>query len=314
MWWIFFYFRIDTKNYIGIFNNDGYSVCDAKEQPNDIFESGNVILSFGKTLIEIFSFGQAQTNNINNINNNNQNNNNKLEKKFEIPLNNNNNNPNNNINNDNNEILCVYLYQNRIICGHRSGAISIWTPTPGVYLQKNTEFKPSGSAINKILCAKLQYGKGFKDFLLSCCADGTIKVISLESFQIAGTSQNYGNEVMDIKMVNDIDGENLFIISLKNGELKVLDMELKPIMDIPSRFSTNKVRYVIGMKKPDTIKDDAIGDILIITEGQNLDVFTWIKPESINIKNPHNNTPHAPHQPHFPHNQGGPHFNFGKYH
>ena len=310
MWWIFFYFRIDTKNYIGIYNNDGYFVCESKEQPNDIFESGNVILSFGKTLIEIFSFGQAQNNNNNNINNNNQNNNNnKLEKKYEIPLNNNNN-PNNNINNDNNEILCVYLYQNRIICGHRSGAISIWTPTPGVYLQKNTEFKQSDSAINKILCAKLQDGK---DYILSCCADGTIKVISLESFQVIATSQNYGYEVMDIKMVNDIDGKNLFIISLKNGELKVLDMKLQLIMDIPSRFSTNKVRYVIGMKKPNSIQDENIGDILIITEGQNLDVFTWIKPESINIKIPHNNMPHAPHQPYYPHNQGTPHFGYGKY-
>ena len=103
--------------------------------PNDIFESGNVILSFGKTLIEIFSFEQAQNNNNNiNINNNqNNNNNNKIEKKYEIPLNNNNNpNNNNEINNDNNEILCVYLYQNNVICGHRSGVISIWTPTPGV--------------------------------------------------------------------------------------------------------------------------------------------------------------------------------------
>ena len=105
--------------------------------PNDIFESGNVILSFGKTLIEIFSVEQAQNNNNNiNINNNQNNNNNKIEKKYEIPLNNNNPNNNNEINNDNNEILCVYLYQNNVICGHRSGVISIWTPTPGVYLQK----------------------------------------------------------------------------------------------------------------------------------------------------------------------------------
>ena len=308
---MFFYFRIDIKNYIGIYNNDGYFVCEAKEQPNDIFESDNVILSFGKTLIEIFSFEHAQNNNNNNINNNNQiNNNNKIEKKFEIPLNNNNLNNNNNDNN-NNEILCVYLYQKLIICGHRSGVISIWTPTAGIYLKKEAEFKPSDSAINKMLCAKLQDGK---DFLLTCCADGTIKVISFEPFQVTATSPNYGYEVMDIKMVNDFDGNNLFIISLKNGELKLLDMQLKFIMDIPSRFSTNKVRYVIGMKKPNTIQDNTIGDILIITEGQNLDIFAWIKPESINIKNPHNNMPHAPHQPHFPHNQGGPHFGYGKYH
>ena len=281
--------------------------------PNDIFESGNVILSFGKTLIEIFSFEQAQNNN-NNINiNNNQNNNNKIEKKYEIPLNNNNPNNNNEINNDNNEILCVYLYQNNVICGHRSGVISIWTPTPGVYLKKKGEFKPSNSAINKILFAKFQDGK---DYLLSCCADNTVKIISLESNQIVKESDNYGNEVMDIKMVNDIEGNNLFIISLKNGELKLLDMQLNLIMDIPSRFKTNKVRYVIGIKNPESNIDNNNGDLLIITEDQNLDIFTWIKPESIinmNNKNPHTNMPHGPHQMHFPHNRGGPHY-YGNYH
>ena len=154
--------------------------------PNDIFESGNVILSFGKTLIEIFRFEQAQNNN-----------NNKIEKKYEIPLNNNNNpNNNNEINNDNNEILCVDLYQNNVICGHRSGVISIWTPTPGVYLQKKGEFKSSNSAINKILFAKFQDGN---DYLLSCCADGTVKIVSLESSKVVKESENYKNEVMDIK-------------------------------------------------------------------------------------------------------------------
>ena len=308
----FFIYSINIKNYIGIYNDNGYFVCEAKEMPNDIFESGNVILSFGKTLIEIFSFEHDQNNNNNNININNQNNNNnKFVKKYEIPLNNNNNpNNNNDNNNDNNEILCVYLYQNNIICGHRSGFISIWTPTAGVYLQKKGEFRPSESAVNKIIFTKFSDGN---DYLLSCCADNTVKILSLEG-KVLKNSQNYGYEVMDIKMVNDIDGNNLFIISLKNGELKVLDMQLNLIMDIPSRFSTNKIRYVIGMKKPNTIQDDTIGDILIITEGKNLDVFTWIKPESINIKIPHNNMPHALHQPHFHHNQGVPYFGYGKYH
>ena len=283
--------------------------------PNDIFESGNVILSFGKTLIEIFRFEQAQNNNNNiNINNNQNNNNNKIEKKYEIPLNNNNNpNNNNEINNDNNEILCVDLYQNNVICGHRSGVISIWTPTPGVYLQKKGEFKPSNSAINKILFAKFQDGN---DYLLSCCADGTVKIVSLESSKVVKESENYKNEVMDIKMVNDIEGNNLFIISLKNGELKLLDMQLNLIMDIPSRFKTNKVRYVIGIKNPESNTDNNNGDLLIITEDQNLDIFAWIKPESIinmNNKNPHTNMPHGPHQMHFPHNRGGPHY-YGNYH
>ena len=93
-------------------------------------------------------------------------------------------------------------------------------------------------------------------------------------------------------------------------------MQLNLIMDIPSRFKTNKVRYVIGIKNPESNIDNNNGDLLIITEDQNLDIFTWIKPESIinmNNKNPHTNMPHGPHQMHFPHNRGGPHY-YGNYH
>ena len=308
MWWIIlFIYSINITNYIGIYNNQGHCACESKETPNDIFESGNVILSFGKTLIEIFVYNQVQNNNNNNTNNNNQNNNNKLEKKYEIPINNNNNpNNNNNDNNNNNEILCVQLYQNQIICGHRSGFISLWNPTSGVYLQKKGELKVSESAINKMLYSKLQDGK---DYLFLCCADGTVKI--LESGKVLSTPQNFGKEIMDIQMVKDFEGNILFIISLKNGELKVLDLSLSNIiLDIPSRFSTNNVRHVIGMKKPNDIKNNTIGDLLIITEGKNLDVFTWIKPVNFNTKNPHNNMPYPPHQPHYT----GPHYNHGKHH
>ena len=307
MWWIIlFIYSINITNYIAIYNNQGYCTCEAKETPNDIFESGNVILSFGKTLIEVFVFNQVQNNNNNNTNNNNQNNNNKIEKKYEIPINNNNNPNNNNNDNNNNEILCVQLYQNQIICGHRSGFISLWNPTSGVYLQKKGELKVSESAINKMLYSKLQDGK---DYLFLCCADGRVKI--LESGKVLDTPQNFGKEIMDIQMVNDFVGNTLFIISLKNGELKVLDLKLSElILDIPSRFSTNKERHVIGMKKPNNVKDDTIGDILIITEGKNLDIFTWIKPGSFNIKNPHNNMPYPPHQPHYT----GPHYIHGKHH
>ena len=307
MWWIIlFIYSINITNYIAIYNNQGYCTCESKETPNDIFESGNVILSFGKTLIEIFVFNQGQNNNNNNTNNNNQNNNNKLEKKYEIPINNNNNPNNNDNNNNNNEILCVQLYQNQIICGHRSGFISLWNPTSGVYLQKKGELKVSESAINKMLYSKLQDGK---DYLFLCCADGTVKI--LESGKVLPTPQNFGKEIMDIQMVKDFEGNILFIISLKNGELKVLDLSLSNIiLDIPSRFSTNNVRHVIGMKKPNDIKNDTIGDLLIITEGKNLDVFTWIKPINFNTKNPHNNMPYPPHQPHYT----GPHYNHGKHH
>ena len=68
-------------NLVNLFIDNGYCLCKANEEANDIFESGNVILTFGKTLIEIFRFIPAENNNNNNPNNNNQNNKNKLKKK-----------------------------------------------------------------------------------------------------------------------------------------------------------------------------------------------------------------------------------------
>jgi len=173
-----------------------------------------------------------------------------------------------------------------------------------------------------MLYAKLQDNN---DYLFLCCEDKTVKILSLKSGQVVQTSQEYQSEVIDIKVVNDFDGNNLLIISLKNGELKLLDETLKFIFDIPSRFSTDGIRYVIGLKKPENIQDNNKGDLLIITEGKNLDIFNWIKPGSFIKKNPHNNQmndvqmntqqnqqhqphySHQPHQPYHPYYQGGHH-------
>ena len=94
---------------------------------------------------------------------------------------------------------------------------------------------------------------------------------------------------MDIKLVNDYDKENILIISLKNGNLKVFDLNLQFLFDIPSRFKYNNTRYIISLKNPLSAKDDTKGDLLLITEGNNLDMFTWIKPGIVNINNNHNN-------------------------
>ena len=94
---------------------------------------------------------------------------------------------------------------------------------------------------------------------------------------------------MDIKLVNDYDQKNMLIISLKNGNLKVLDLNLQLLSDIPSRFKYNNTRYIISLKNPLSAKDDTKGDLLLITEGNNLDMFTWIKPGIVNINSNHNN-------------------------
>ena len=249
-------------------------------------------------------------NNQNNNNNNNDNNNNNiknnLEKRHEIPINNNNL-TNNNNDDSKNEILCYQLYQNYIICGHRSGILSTWKPTNEMKLEKSGQTQVTESAINKILFTKLSDNK---DYLYLACADGTVKVYSLNENRIEATSQKYEQEIVDIKMINDFEKKSNIIISLKNGEIKVLDLNLKFLFDIPSRFGTKNIRYVIGLQKPKNNNDNTKGDLLLITEGKNLDIFTWIKKGSFKVINPHNNNPHNnPHNnnmqmqfqpPHFP--------------
>ena len=250
--------------------------------------------------------------------NNNNNNINKLEKKSEIPINNNNNNNDNNkiINNDNNiniinnevtqdEILCTELYNQIIICGHKSGLITLWKPTSGVYLQNQGQQKISDKAINKLLLTKLSDNK---DYLILCCGDKTIKILSLENNQLVQTF-NYEDDVMDIIIANDYDNQIVFILSLKNGLIKVLNEKFEFLFDIESRFKVNKPRKIIAMKNQSMPQDNSHGDFLLITEGNVIDMYTWIKPKSNkpefygqknNVKN-NNNQQHPPH--HYPHQQ-----------
>ncbi len=303
-------YSLDDTNFIAIFNDQGFFTCQTKDSPNDILESDNIIVTFGKNFIEFFSYSQI-------IDNNNINNNKiiyKLEKKYEIPINNNNNNNNNNIiNNDNNiniinnqdindEILCFEVFNNTIICGHQSGKISTWQSNNGINLQKQGEQKITDKSINKMLIRKFADNK---EYLILCCSDKTLKVFSFEVGQVVKTFQ-LEDEVMDIKTANNFDNQNVFIVSLKNGLLKVFNDELKILFDITSRFNINKTRKVISMKN--LSQDNSMGDYVLITEGNSIDMYRWIKPGSFkpkfqggpnknNINNNSNmNFPHHPHQ------------------
>ena len=279
-------YSLDDTNFIAIYNDQGLFTCQTKDSPNDILESDNIIVTFGKNFIEFFSFSQI-------FNNNDINDNNiiyKLEKKNEIPINNNNNNNNNNIiNNDNNiniinnqdvndEILCFEVFNNFIICGHQSGKISTWQSNNGINLQKQGEQKICSEAINKMLLRKFVDNK--KDLIL-CCSDKTLKVFSLEVGTVVNIVQ-LEDEVMDIKTANNYDNQNVFIISLKNGLLKVFNDELKILFDITSRFNINKTRKVISMKN--LSQDNSMGDYVLITEGNSIDIYRWIKPGSFKPK------------------------------
>ena len=287
----FIFYSLSDSNFIVVYNVDGYFFCKAKENPNDIFESGNIIVTFGKNYIEIFKFSHINNDNNNINNNNNSNVKAKLEKKHEISINNNINNDklinNNNDNDNNNEILTIQLYQNLIICGHKSGILSIWNPLNNdQFLQKKGEIQLVNCAINKIYYEKID---NEEDYLFICCASGIVHKFSFKSSQVVLSSQPFETEIMDIKKVNDFDKNNILIISLKNGGLKVLDLNLQFLYDIPSRFGYNKVRYVIGLNNPMSSQDNTKGDLLVISEGNNLDMFTWIKPGIFKVKNNHTN-------------------------
>ena len=298
-----------------IYNDQGYCSCDAKNKPNDIFESGNIIVTVGKNIMEVFEFSK-------NNDNNNNNNKNKLIKKYEINIDNNNNITNNNFINNNinsdNEIMCITLAQGFVVCGHASGLMSVWKPVSEVYLQRMQGEKLHNGAINKILHTQLSDNK---NYLISCSSDKTIKVYCMEANQVE-KEKSFENEVMDIKRVKDFDNKTVFIVSLKNGILKGLNESFDDLFIIPSRFKTNTIRYVIPLKNEEQNNDNKInpnnannnkGDLLLITEGKMIDVFTWIKEGSFVLKhtkqnlNPfkgNNNHPHGPHNPFFP----GPQF------
>jgi WD40 repeat protein len=233
-----------------------------------------------------------------------------LEKKYEIPFNNNNNNNDNSNNDDSkNEILCYELYQqNIIICGHRSGYLSLWKPGKETYLESINLAQVTQSAINKMILTKLNDNI---DYIFLCCSDGTVKKYSPSENKVVHQSQNFGNEIMDIKMVNDFNKQNIFVISLKNGLIKVLDMQLNLLFDIPSRFKISTTRKVLALKNPLSEQDNTKGDLLLITEGSLIDKYTWIKPGSFkhHNKNPQNFMPHGPYN----NQMNGPHFgaNFG---
>ena len=276
-------------------------MCETKNKPNDIFENSNTIITVEKDFIEVFEFSQNRDNDkiINN-----------LVKKSEINLDNNNNNNNNNkfninnINNDNNnsdnEILCIeYSQPGFFACGHASGLMSLWKPDSQVYLQRTQAQKLHDKAINKILYTKLSDNK---NYLISCSSDKTVKVYCFEENNVVKI-QNFEHEVMDIKMVNDFNKNRVFIISLKNGKLFVMNEGFNPLFEIPSRFKTNITRHVIPLKNPK--QSETRGDLLAITELSKIDVFAWIKEGSINL-NPHTNNNTSFNGPYNnPHN--GPH-------
>lgn len=138
-------------------------------------------------------------------------------------------------------------------------------------LKNIKNFRLHYDSINKILCDASEKDK-IK--LITCSSDKTLKVHNFENGdRICTNVIHYDAEVIDVKIVKNYEKKIIYIVSVQNGVLKVLNSEFKEIFDIPSRFKTTKTRLVLGLKN----NDDEKGDYLLITEGQKIDKFCWIK-------------------------------------
>ena len=234
--------------------------CNINDNPNVILDINNIIIIAGNNFIELFQFNQ-------------NNNNNQLLQISEIKLNNN----NNNDNDEKYQILSMKKYGNIFICGHGSGHISFWKPIDQKpYLQNTSISRIHTGPINEIICDKNSENL---DILISCSSDKTVKVHSVED-TVCFKVINFEEEVIDIIKVFNMENEVNYIISLKNGTLKVFNSSFKEIFEIPSRSNTNNTtRLVVNINNSNNNENTNKGNYLLISEENKINIYKWIKKE-----------------------------------
>ena len=253
----------DIKNKINNNNQIKLLSCNTNDNPIDILESDNIIITVGKNCIELFQFNE------NNINN-------QLMKVSEILFNNN--------NDERDQILCVHRLEQTLICGHASGHISIWEPINEYPFLKNKLIsKIHIGPINKIICDKNSENL---NIIISCSSDKTVKIHSIED-TICFKVLDFEDEVIDIKKLEDLEKKTNYIISLKNGILKVYNSTFKEILDIPSRSNTKITRFVLELSNSSNNNNDndEIKEIyILVTEANKIDIYKWNKKGEIIIE------------------------------
>ena len=230
--------------------------CIINDNPNEILESDNVIIIAGKSNLELFQFNQ-------------NNNNNQILKVSEIKI-------NNNENNDY-QILSMKLFGKSLICGHSSGHISFWKPiNDNPYLENISISRIHIGPINDIIFDK---NSDNIDILISCSSDKTLKVHSIED-TICFNVIDFEEEAIAIKKVFNSDNAPFYIISLKNGILKVFNALFKEIFEIPSRSNTNTIRFVININNSNNNNENTNKEnYLLISEENKIDIYKWNKKE-----------------------------------
>ena len=224
--------------------------CNTNDNPKDILEINSVIVTVGKHYIELFLFNQ-------------NNNNTTLSKLSEIKF------------NDNEEekysILSVKNVGDKLMCTHNSGHISLWEQSTEYPYLKNVSLKRIHlDAINAIL--KDIYEN--KDVLISCSSDKTVKVHEIGDIVCLKVIE-FNEEVVNIVKVFNYEGKAYYIISLKNGCLKVYNASFKEVFEIPVRSNTNNARCVLNIIK--TNNNNNKEDFILISEKNKIDVYKWNK-------------------------------------
>ena len=163
------------------------------------------------------------------------------------------------------------------MCGHASGHISIWKPVNDNPFLNNTSI----SRIHFGIINKIIYDKNPEnmDVIISCSSDKTVKIHSVEETVCLNVKQ-YKYEVIDIEKLKDLNNNIYYIISLKNGQLKIYDNSFqKKIFSTKdngiSNPSINATRYVINIIYLDSNKNNEENNYVIITEGKKIDIFKW---------------------------------------
>lgn len=228
--------------FLKIFFNDTFISCEVKNEPFNILESDNIIIVIETNIIELFKFENLKS----------------LIKIAEIE--------------EDDQILSLEKTNHFLFCGHSTGKISIWSPvSESPFIKKIRTFKIHYNSINKIICDTIE---DKKIILITCSSDKTLKVHSLENQdRICIHVIYFIDELIDIQIVKNSDDKNNknYIVSLKNGILKMLDSSFKEIYELPNKFKIQKTRYVLEIENKDKVNHK--GDFLLITEGKKLNKF-----------------------------------------
>lgn len=235
-------------------NNNNLSDINTNDKFIDIIEIENVIITFGRKYIELFQFNP---------------NNNQIAKASEIIY--------NETNEEKYQIICVERIDKLIICGHASGHISYWSITNEYpYLENILLKKIHIGKINKII--------NDNDNIISCSSDKTVKIHSIED-NICLKVLDFEDEVIDINKIVDLDNNFNYVISLRNGMLKVYNSEFKNSFNIPNPSNINKTRFVLNISiSSDNNNNENNESFILIVEDKKIELYQWNKKKEIKIE------------------------------